>query len=221
MNRFRSVKFETVCSHSAFGPCFSSDEYDLNGNVACLRTTDINSHGKIDYDPTDDSSQTFFKTVQNKMHWAAHGHTADEIVYGRADANQPHMGLTSQKGKRPLKSEVSIAKNYLGKDEIEALNRIVTAYLEFAELQALQRKPMAMTDWISKLDDFLKLSDRDVLNHAGKISHQDAKEKAEMELEAYRQRLAALPQPVDEDFLQSLDELKRIENEKKKDSNNE
>ena len=93
----------------------------------------------IDYDPADDSSQTFFKTVQNKMHWAAHGHTAAEIVYGRADANQPHMGLTSQKGKRPLKSEVSIAKNYLGKDEIEALNRIVTAYLEFAELQALQR----------------------------------------------------------------------------------
>ena len=98
MNRFRSVKFETVCSHSAFGPRFSSDEYDLNGNVACLRTTDINSHGKIDYDPTDDSSQTFFKTVQNKMHWAAHGHTAAEIVYGRADANQPHMGLTSQEG---------------------------------------------------------------------------------------------------------------------------
>ena len=110
------------------------------------------------------------------------------------------MGLTSQKGKRPLKSEISIAKNYLGKDEIEALNRIVIAYLEFAELQALQRKPMAMADWISKLDDFLKLSDRDVLNHAGKVSHQDAKEKAETELDVYRQRLAALPQPVDGDF---------------------
>ena len=125
------------------------------------------------------------------------------------------MGLTSQKGKRPLKSEVSIAKNYLGKDEIEALNRIVTAYLEFAELQALQRKPMAMTDWISKLDDFLKLSDREVLYHAGKISHQDAKEKAEIELEAYRQRFASLPQPVDDDFSRSFDELKRIEGEAK------
>ena len=170
----------------------------------------------IDYDPSNDSSRMFFKTVQNKMHWAAHGHTAAEIVYGRADSNQPSMGLTSQKGKRPLKSEVSIAKNYLGKDEIEALNRIVTAYLEFAELQALQRKPMAMTDWISKLDDFLKLSDRDVLNHAGKISHQDAKEKAEAELESYRLRLASIPQPVDEDFSQSLDELKRIEGEAKK-----
>ena len=170
----------------------------------------------IDYDPANESTQTFFKTVQNKMHWAAHGHTAAEIVYGRADANQPHMGLTSQKGKRPLKSEVSIAKNYLGKDEIEALNRIVTAYLEFAELQALQQRPMAMTDWISKLDDFLKLSDRDVLNHAGKISHQDAKEKAEIELEAYRQRLASLPQPVDDDFSTSLDELKRIEIEAKR-----
>ena len=126
------------------------------------------------------------------------------------------MGLTSQKGKRPLKSEVSIAKNYLGKDEIEVLNRIATAYLEFAELQALQRKSMAMTDWISKLDDFLKLSDRDVLNHAGKVSHQDAKEKAEIELEAYRQRLASLPQPVDDDFSRSLSELKRIEGKAKK-----
>ena len=170
----------------------------------------------IDYDPNDDSSQLFFKTVQNKMHWAAHGHTAAEIVYGRADASQPQMGLTSQKGKRPLKSEVSIATNYLGEDEIEALNRIVTAYLEFAELQALQRKPMAMADWISKLDDFLKLSDREVLGHAGKISHQDAKKKAEAELEAYRNRLASLPQPVDEDFAQSLDDLKRIEGEAKK-----
>ena len=107
----------------------------------------------------------------------------------------------------------------MGKDEIEALNRIVTAYLEFAELQALQRKPMAMTDWISKLDDFLKLSDRDVLNHAGKISHQDAKEKAETELDVYRQRFASLPQPVDEDFSQSLSELKRIEAEAKKKKN--
>ena len=150
------------------------------------------------------------------MHWAAHGHTAAEIVFARADANQPHMGLTSQKGKRPLKSEVSIAKNYLGKDEIEALNRIVTAYLEFAELQALQRKPMAMTDWISKLDDFLKLSDREVLDHAGNISHHDAKEKAETQLKAYRQKLLALPQPVDDDFSQSLDELKRIEGEARK-----
>ena len=129
------------------------------------------------------------------------------------------MGLTSQKGKRPLKSEVSIAKNYLGKDEIEVLNRIVTAYLEFAELQALQRKSMAMADWISKLDDFLKLSDRDVLNHAGKVSHQDAKEKAETELEVYRKKLAALPQSVDDDFSKSLDDLKRIEAEAKKKKN--
>ena len=173
----------------------------------------------IDYDPADGTSQTFFKTVQNKMHWAAHGHTAAEIVFARADANQPSMGLTSQKGKRPLKSEVSIAKNYLGKDEIEVLNRIVTAYLEFAELQALQRKPMAMTDWISKLDDFLKLSDRDVLNHAGKVSHQDAKEKAETQLEAYRQRLSSLPQPVDEDFSKSLDELRQIEGQAKRKKN--
>lgn len=170
----------------------------------------------IDYDPSDKSSQAFFKTVQNKMHWAAHGHTAAEIIHARANANQLNMGLTSQKGNRPLKSEVSIAKNYLSEDEIEALNRIVTAYLEFAELQALQRKPMTMTDWIAKLDDFLKLSDREVLNHAGTISHQDAREKAEAELATYRQRLASLPQPVDEDFSQALDELKRIEDETKR-----
>ena len=104
----------------------------------------------------------------------------------------------------------------MGKDEIEALNRIVTAYLEFTELQALQRKPMAMTYWISKLDDFLKLSDREVLSHAGKVSHQDAKEKAETELEVYRKKLAALPQSVDDDFSQYLDELKRIEGEARK-----
>lgn len=170
----------------------------------------------IDYDGTSETSQMFFKTVQNKMHWAAHGHTAAEVVYMRADADRPNMGLTSQTGKRPRKSEVSIAKNYLGAEEIEALNRIVTAYLEFAELQALQRKPMAMMDWISKLDDFLKLSDREVLDHAGKISHEDAKEKAEAALEDYRKRIASLPQPVDEDFSKTLDELKRIEDETKR-----
>jgi hypothetical protein len=169
----------------------------------------------IDYDPSAKSSSLFFRTVQNKMHWAAHGHTAAEVVHQRADASQPNMGLTSWDGDRPRKSDVSIAKNYLQQDEIEALNRIVTAYLEFAELQALNRKPMTMVDWISKLDDFLKLSDREILTHAGKISHEAAREKAEAEFAVYKKQQVALPQPVDEHFARSLDELKTLESQAK------
>ena len=120
----------------------------------------------IDYDGKAETSKLFFKTVQNKMHWAAHGHTAAEIIAERADASQPNMGLTSWKNApdgKVRKGDVSIAKNYLNGEELDALNRIVTAYLEFAELQALNKRPMHMSDWIAKLDDFLKLSDRDIL----------------------------------------------------------
>jgi hypothetical protein len=170
----------------------------------------------IDYDPSAESSTLFFKTIQNKMHWAAHGHTAAEVIAQRADASQPDMGLTNFDGKRPRKSDVAIAKNYLNLEEIETLNRIVNAYLEFAELQAQNRRPMHMADWISKLDDFLRLSDREILNHAGKVSHEDAKAKAEQELDAYRQQQATLPEPVDQHFNQTLDELKRIEGEAKR-----
>jgi hypothetical protein len=169
----------------------------------------------IDYDPKVESSLLFFKTVQNKMHWASHGQTAAEVIHRRADASQPNMGLTTWDGDRPRKTDVSFAKNYLKQDEIETLNRIVTAYLEFAELQALNRKPMTMVDWITKLDDFLKLSDREILKHAGKISHDDAKEKAEAEFAVFKRQQAALPQPVDEHFEQSLDELKKIETQAK------
>ena len=169
----------------------------------------------IDYDPSVDSSLLFFKTVQNKMHWAAHGQTAAEVIHARADAAQPSMGLTSWDGDRPRKTDVSIAKNYLKADELEALNRIVTAHLEFAELQALSRKPMSMADWIVKLDDFLRLSDRDILSHAGKISHDAAKEKAEAEFALFKQQQVTLPQPVDEHFTKSLDDLKKIETQAK------
>jgi hypothetical protein len=169
----------------------------------------------IDYDPKADSTLLFFKTVQNKMHWATHGHTAAEVIHLRADASQPNMGLTTWDGTRPRKSDVSIAKNYLQQDEIEALNRIVTAYLEFAELQALSRKPMSMVDWIAKLEDFLKLSDREILTHAGKISHAAAQEKAEAEFVRFKAQQATLPQPVDEHFAQSLDELKKLESQAK------
>ena len=169
----------------------------------------------IDYDPAIEASAIFFKTVQNKMHWASHGQTAAEIVHARTDASQPNMGLTSWSGSKPRKADVTIAKNYLQADEIEALNRIVTAYLEFAELQALNRNPMTMEGWIAKLDDFLKLSDRDVLSHAGKISHQQAKEKSESQYDTYKQQQASLSKPVDEHFEQSFEELKRIEKQKR------
>jgi hypothetical protein len=170
----------------------------------------------IDYDPRTEASLLFFKTVQNKMHWAAHGHTAAEIIHHRANASQPNMGLTNWNGDRPRKSDVTIAKNYLTQEEIEALNRVVTAYLEFAELQALNRKPMHMADWISKLDDFLKLSDRDILTHAGRISHETAQQKAEEEFARFQEHQATLPQPVDAHFAQSLDELQQIESRAKR-----
>ena len=168
----------------------------------------------VDYDPAVEASTLFFKTVQNKMHWAAHGHTAAEIVHERTDASQPNMGLTSWSSDRIRKADVSIAKNYLSQEEIEALNRIVTAYLEFAELQALNRNPMTMAGWIAKLDDFLKLSEREILDHAGKITHEQAKEKADAAFETYQQQQAALPQPVDEHFDQSLEELRQLEKRK-------
>lgn len=165
----------------------------------------------IDYDPRVEASQRFFKTVQNKMHWAAHGHTAAEIVAMRADATKPNMGLTSWTGEGPRKADVVVAKNYLGADEIEALNRIVTAYLEFAELQALNRKPMYMADWIAKLDDFLQLSEREILRHAGRISHEEAAAKAELEYDRFASERAALPAPVEKHFEAAVRDVKQLE----------
>ena len=140
----------------------------------------------IDYDPGTDASQRFFATVQNKMHWAAHGQTAAEVVYRRAGAEKENMGLIHWTGSRPSKSEALIAKNYLMSDELDMLNRIVNAYLEFAEIQALNRKPMYMQDWIDRLDDFLKLSGRELLTHAGTISHEKAIARAQIEYEKHR-----------------------------------
>ena len=172
----------------------------------------------IDYDPAADASKLFFQTVQNKLHWAAHGHTAAEVIAARASAAQPHMGLTNWKNAPtgPVrKPDVAIAKNYLNEDELKALNLIVSAYLDFAELQALNRKPMSMADWIAKLDDFIRISDRDILTHAGKISHDTARLKAESEYDTFRVAQAALPQPVDQHFQDSIDELTKIEKQVK------
>ena len=170
----------------------------------------------VDYDPKAEASQQFFAVVQNKMHWAAHGHTAAEIIAQRADAQQIDMGLTTWSGQKIRKADVSVAKNYLTQAELDTLNRIVTIYLEFAELQALSRKPMYMADWIAKLDDFLKISDRDILSHAGKVSHREALANAHAEYEKYRQRRLNAPSPVEQHFQDAVDKTKRIEKSKKR-----
>lgn len=139
----------------------------------------------IDYDPTQSQSIAFFQTVQNKMHWAITGQTAAEIVHSRADINQPNMGLTNWRGAKVRKADVSIAKNYLNADELAALNNLVEQYLVFAEGQAMRRAPMSMNDWISKLHGFLTINDRDILSHAGKVSHDVAKAFAEAQYEQF------------------------------------
>jgi len=165
----------------------------------------------IDYDPNTDLSHEFFAVVQNKMHWAAHGHTAAEIIAGRADASKHKMGLTSWTGDRPSKTDTEVAKNYLLQEELDALNRIVMAYLEFAEIRALNQNPMYMRDWIAKLDDFLRLGERDILTHAGKISHKDAVAVARAEYDRYRDTRLNDPSPVEKDFLKAVKEIKRLE----------
>ena len=164
----------------------------------------------VDYMPDAEMSQQFFATVQNKMHWATHGQTAAEVIHARADAAKPHMGLTSWIGSRPHKADVAVAKNYLGLEEIEALNLIVSMYLDFGELQARSRKPMYMRDWIAKLDDFLRLSDREILTHAGQVSHEAALAKAETELEKYRALEAAKPGAVEKHFEEAVKKLKQL-----------
>jgi len=170
----------------------------------------------IDYDPITKASQLFFATVQNKMHWAAHGQTAAEVMHTRADASKPQMGMTNWVGTKPTKSEAVIAKNYLLPDELDVLNRIVTAYLELAELRALNRKPMYMQDWIARLDEFLRMSDRDILTHAGHISHEQAVQKAELEFDAYRRARLAEPSRVERDFEAAVKQLAKSPAPKRK-----
>ncbi len=170
----------------------------------------------IDYSPNAEISKEFFRVIQNKMHWAAHGHTAAEVIEKRADSTMPNMGLTSWEGDKPRKDDIVIAKNYLNEKELNLLNRIVTAYLEFAELQALEQKPMYMKDWIAKLDDFLKLSGRQLLAHAGKISHDEAVTKALAEFHKYRQSHLNDVSPVERHFIEAIKVVKAIEKEVKK-----
>jgi len=164
----------------------------------------------VDYDSNAEASQRFFAIVQNKMHWAAHGQTAAEVIARRADAGQPQMGLTSWSGAAPKRADVGTAKNYLNPEELSTLNLIVSAYLDFAELQARGRKPMTMAAWISKLDDFLRISDRELLTHAGTVSHDRAREKAQAEWEKFRALEDSKPRPVDVDFEAAVEKAKRL-----------
>lgn len=163
----------------------------------------------IDYDPRAEYTQLFFKTVQNKMHYAVHGHTAAEIIYDRADAQKDFMGLTTWTGVMPKKSDAEFAKNYLSEDEIDTLNRIVSLYLDFAELQAKEHKPMYMKDWIAKLDDFLKLSGKDLLTHAGTISAEIAKAKADSEYTKFKERTQYQLSAVEIHFIEQFEEEQR------------
>ena len=165
----------------------------------------------IDYDPRVEMTQKFFKTVQNKMHYSVHGHTAAEIIYERADAQKDFMGLTSWAGAMPTKPEAEIAKNYLTHEEVKSLNRIVSLYLDFAEMQAEEHRPMYMKDWINILDDFLRISRKDILTHAGKVSAKLAKEKADKEYDKFKERTQNNLSAVEIHFLENFErEQKRL-----------
>ena len=181
--------------------------------VFWLKVLDIYATS-IDYNPGTETSRQFFAAIQNKVHWASHGHTAAEIIHSRADASKQNMGMTTWAGDIPRRADAEVAKNYLNEYELEILNRIVSMYLEFAELQALSRTPMYMTDWIVKLDDFLKISGREILTHTGTVSHEKALRKAHEEYEKYRHALLEEPTPVERLFLETAKKLERINHEK-------
>jgi len=169
----------------------------------------------IDYNPDTEESIIFFKQVQNKMHWAAHKHTAAEVVFYRADADKENMGLTSWEGKQIKKSDSEIAKNYLDDKEIDALNKIVTAYLDIAEVQALNHEPMYMKDWLQTIDDYLKMTRREILKTKGGVSHQQAIEKAHAEYDKFKKKQDDNLSPVEKDFIKSIDKLEQIGMRKK------
>lgn len=188
---------------------------ELTRRIQDIRTSERRFYQKItdiyatsiDYDPTLEVSLSFFKTVQNKMHWAITGQTAAEIIHTRADADKPNMGLTTWRGAKPRKHDVGIAKNYLSEDELRALNNLAEQYLIFAEGQAMRRIAMHMTDWIAKLDAFLNINDRDILTHAGKISHEIALQHAASEYEDFRQQEIGKRAQVGSDFDQMTRQL--------------
>ena len=167
----------------------------------------------IDYNPNAESSIAFFKQVQNKMHWAAHKHTAAEIIYQRADSKKQNMGLTSWAGKEIKKTDVEIAKNYLSDTELDALNKIVTAYLDIAEVRALDHEPMYMKDWLETIDDYLKMTRREILTTAGRVSHKQALDKAHDEYKKYKAKEVDRLSLVEKHFLENIRKLEnKVEN---------
>jgi hypothetical protein len=171
----------------------------------------------VDYDPKTPESLEFFKIVQNKIHFAAHGHTAAEIVAQRANAELPFMGLTVFSGEQPVKDEISIAKNYLTEEELATLNRMVSAFFDLAELQAIRHQPMYMRDWVTELDDFARRYGKGILPDAGTVSHQTALERANTEYEKYRQRMITEHSPAERDYLASIkDTQKKLEGKSKR-----
>ena len=161
----------------------------------------------VDYDPRTEVSTLFFKTVQNKMHWAAHGQTAAEKIYYSADADKPYMGMLSFKGEQPKQADALVAKNYCTEEELDALNSIVSAYLEFAIMQARRRIPMYMSDWIETLDGFLKLSKHEILAHAGKITAKAAELKAKEEYEKYKELYLGDTSRAEKDYIEALEDM--------------
>lgn len=171
----------------------------------------------IDYDPKVAESQKFFQTVQNKMHWAAHGHTAAEIIFIRADGMKPNMGMKSAlDSEQPKSKDITITKNYLDEKEIEMLNRIVTMYLDYAEFQAGNGITMYMKDWLEKLDQFLNFNGREVLAHNGKVSHLQAENKAKTEYKKFKEKYIDYQTPVERHFQEAIKDIKQIIKQKKK-----
>ena len=203
--RFR--QWATQRLHEYIQKGFTLDDERLKGNgnryfrellqrIRDIRSSERNLYQQItdiyataiDYDPRADMTRQFFATVQNKMHYAAHQHTAAEIIFQRADAGKPMVGMTNFRGNYITRDDVKIAKNYLSEKELQVLNLLVSQYLDFAELQAIEQIPMSMQQWIERLDNILSVGNRPLLNNAGKISHEQAIEKATREFEAYRNK---------------------------------
>ena len=174
----------------------------------------------VDYNPRSAESVAFFKMVQNKLHYAAHGHTAAEVIYERADADKPFMGLTTFSGDFPTAKDIGIAKNYLTEEELRVLNQMVSGYFDFAEVQAIRHRPMYMSDYVEQLDNILRATGEEVLTHAGKISHAQAMEKAKAEYKRYQAQTLS---PVEEEYLKTIKQLgktAKTEAEKQDDTSN-
>lgn len=165
----------------------------------------------VDYDPNTPESVEFFKIVQNKLHYAAHGHTAAEVIYQRADSDKPFMGLTVFPGEQPTSKDITIAKNYLNAEELKILNNLASGYFDFAEIQAIKRKPMYMSDYIKQLDSILSATGEKILLNAGVVSHQQALEKAKAEFKKYQVKTLS---PVEKDYLGNIKALQKKINKK-------